>query len=57
MMLFSAIINALIAFQLGVGGIRLGQGQVFLLLAGVSAVLAVVMFVRWDRDRRSRRTR
>ena len=45
----SALIHARLAFGLGVGGMPLGTGQLFLLNAIASAVLAVGMFTRSSR--------
>jgi hypothetical protein len=45
----SALIHARLAFGLGVGGMPLGTGQLFLLNAIASAVLAVGMFTRSTR--------
>jgi len=45
----SALIHARLAFGLGVGGMPLGTGQLFLLNAMASAVLAVGMFTRSTR--------
>jgi hypothetical protein len=45
----SALIHARLAFGLGLGGMPLGTGQLFLLNAIASAVLAVGMFTRSTR--------
>jgi hypothetical protein len=48
-LLVTAFIHARLAFQLGVGGMPIGQGQLFFLQAVVSLILALAMFSRDSR--------
>lgn len=48
-LLATALIHAKLAFQLGVGGMPLGRGQLFFLNALASAILAFAMFSRNSR--------
>jgi hypothetical protein len=45
-LLVSALIHAKLAFQLGVGGMPLGRGQLFLVNSLLSAIIAIAMLSR-----------